>query len=459
MDLEGSAKFTQEDHQQINQLFLEYDHPESPGVAVVIIRDNQVIYDKAFGMANLEYGIPVNNHTVFHIGSVSKQFTAFSILLLEHEGLLSLDDNIGKYLYDLPKFMQEIKVSQLIFHTNGLREIETLNQIAGITTADQISSDYLYELIKNQKELNLRPGEELEYNNAGYFLLAKIVESITKITFKDWTSQNIFAPLKMAETLFYDDCQMIIKNRAYPYLSDEGQMYKGILNYSFVGPTSLMTTSLDMAKWTMNLFDPTLGDKELMQKYLQSTGILNSGESTDYGFGLGITNYKNLKVCLHSGHDAGYRSAVQYYPDEKTGIVILGNFYNIDPADLCFKIADILFEEKLFSPVIESHNTLKNIVVEPQSITLEANKLEEFCGDYFCSELGVIYEISQNDNGLTAQYWRNDPIFLTPVSDDLFSGNKSWFKTVRFERDASARIINLNLNAGRVRNLNFKKIN
>jgi CubicO group peptidase (beta-lactamase class C family) len=449
-----------QDIDKINKLFEKYNNVNSPGVAVTVIKDGKVIHNKGYGIANLEYGIPITPTTVFHIGSVSKQFTAFAILLLESQGKLSLNDFIGIYLEDLPEFKNRIKIKHLLHHTSGLREIETLQQIAGITTADQIGSDALYNLIKNQKDLNFIPGEELEYTNTGYFLLAKIVEKVTGNNFSDWTSVNIFVPLEMNRTVFYDDCTVIINNRAYPYWNFEDELIKGILSYSYVGPTSVMTTGEDMTKWLMNFSDIKVGNYEIINRMLSETDTLNSGEPIDYGYGIGVTDYKGLKVVLHSGHDAAYRAADLYFPEYKMGIALLSNYYSINPMHSGFEIADIILKDFIEEETVTSNEEEER--AEGQEYTkaynLSPDELSEFQGNYVCNELGIQYNLTVRNDTLIAKFWRNQEVILSVLQSDSFEGDAYWFRNLKFIRDDNKKIEGFSLSAGRVRNLMFKRV-
>jgi len=444
--------------ESVNQLFNRFATTNSPGVAVVAVEDGKIVHSKFYGMANLEYDIPITAKTIFHIASVSKQFTAFSILLLEEQGKLNVNDKINKYLVDIPEAMNDIRIKHLIHHTSGLREMETLLQIAGITTADQLGSDYIYELMKNQNQLNFQPGEELEYSNTGYFLLAKIVEKVSGESFKNWTYKNIFLPLSMTNTVFYDDCTAILKNRAFPYWNNNGNLVKGILSYSYVGPTGVNTTSEDMAKWISNFSQIKVGNRKLIDRFLTETDILKSGKITDYGFGLGITTYKNLKVVLHSGHDAAYRAAMLYFPEYKTGIAILSNYYSINPMEYGFKIADIILKDFIKNSKSEVNNEDKENSKKGIPFVLYSDKLVDFVGTYFSDELGVAYRLSIRDNNLIARYWRNDNVILTPENADKFKGDQSWFENVKFIRNHSNVVIRFILSSDRVRNIPFEKI-
>jgi CubicO group peptidase (beta-lactamase class C family) len=447
--------------EKINELFKEFDNQNSPGAAVVIVKDGKIFYKQEYGMANLEYGIPITSNSIFHVGSVSKQFTAFSILLLEDQGRLSLNDDIRIYLPELNNFGNTIKIRHLIHHTSGLREIEGLLQLCGISTADLIEEEQLMRLIIRQKELNFNPGDEIEYCNTGYILLAKIVEKITGESFSKWTENNIFKPLGMETSQFYKDCTEIVKNRAYPYWIPEGgkHLIKGILNYSYVGPTSVFTTSEDMAKWLNNFTHPKVGNEQIINKMLFETDTLNNGELLDYGYGIGVTSYKGHKVNLHSGHDAAYRAADLYFPEYKLGIAVLSNFYSISPMEYGFKIADIFLEDKTVSHQSEDEEPTNPHETESErSISFQPRNQKEYEGKYYSRELQITYDIKLQDTTLILAFWRNEDIGLTPEQNDHFTGNQWWARDIKFSRNENKEITGFKLTSGRVRNLKFQKI-
>ena len=444
---------------KIDSLFSEFNLPDSPGASVVITKDGKIVFQKEYGIANLEYGIPINSKTVFHIASVSKQFTAFAILLLEEQKKISLDSDIRSYLPELPDFGDTIRIRHLLHHTSGLREMETLLQICGISTADQIDGGQIMRLIMRQQKLNFKPGEEMEYCNTGYYLLAKVVERVTEESFHKWTAENIFAPLEMSNSQFYDDCTIIVKNRAYPYWISGGanDLSKGILSYSFTGPTSVFTTSNDIAKWLINFTNIKVGSEKIINKMLNETDTLNNGELLDYGYGLGVTTHNGNKVILHSGHDAAYRAADLYYPDEKLGIAILSNFYSINPLSYGFKISDLFLEDKMIGKPKEEVKNLNNDNKQFDQYSLTSEELFKYEGKYFCDEIETEYKINFDNGKLMSKHWRNEDTELTIIKPDIFEGNQSWFQNIYFIRDDNFSIIGFNLNSGRARNLFFKK--
>jgi len=445
---------------EVDQLFEKWDTPDYPGCAGAVMKDAEIVYKKCFGYANLEYDIPITTSTVFHAASVSKQFTAFAIALLAKENKLSLDDDISKYLPELPDFGKAITIRHLIHHTSGLREQYTLLKISGVEVVDWISNEHILKLVKLQKELNFNPGDEIVYCNAGYTLLAEIVERITGQTFNEFTYERIFKPLGMVHSHFYDDLQMIVKNKAYPYIMDADEnFYKGILNYTTVGATGLITTIDDMTTWIKNFSQYNVGDSSIIEQMFTS-GLLNNGEETTYGFGLGITEYKGLKYVLHSGHDAGYRSYVGYFPDQKFGVVILSNIGSINGMELGRQIADIYLKDQFVQSESESTepDTDKEKDNSKKSFQSEKKQLWEFSGRFCSEELETTYRIIVRDGQLVATHIRNEDVILTPVEKDQFSGDQWWFKNVSYLRNEKDETIGFRLTAGRVRNLLFSRM-
>ena len=333
--------------EKVDRLFVAWDKPDSPGCALAVIKDGKVIHKRGYGSANLEYDIPITPSTVFHVASVSKQFTAFAVTLLANQGKLSLDDDIRKYLPEVADFGKTITIRHLIHHTSGLRDQWELLAMAGWRLDDVITKEHILKMVRHQKELNFEPGREHLYCNTGYTLLAVIVERITGTSFREFTEANIFKPLEMTTTHFHDDHQMIVKNRAYSYSAQgRGGFRLSALNYANVGATSLFTTVEDLAKWQNNFDGGRVGGAPVIEQMLQQ-GVLNSGEKIPYAFGLVVGKYKGLNVVEHSGGDAGYRSHVMRFPDQKLAVVILSNLGTFNPTGMARQVADLYLADQL----------------------------------------------------------------------------------------------------------------
>lgn len=442
---------------KVDQLFAEWDTPNAPGAALAITRDSEIIYKRGYGMANLEYDIPITTTTIFDIASVSKQFAAFAITTLSHEGKLSLDDDIRVHLPDLPDFGNTITIRHLLHHTSGLRDWVQSLVIAGVGMEDVISFKHILKMARYQKVLNFEPGAAYLYSNTGYNLLAEIVETVTGDSFREWTDTHIFKPLAMANTHFHDDHQMILKNRAYSYQVVENDGFKhAVNNTTALGSSSLYSTVEDLAKWILNFDDTQIGEQTVIEQMRQQ-GVLNNGEQIDYAFGLNISEYRGLKTVGHSGSWRGFRSHLIHFPDQKFGVVILCNLDTFNPLGLAEKVADIYLTDVL-APKEEAAEPKK--ASEPdesiKSEPLTPEQLAAFEGDYYTEELDTTYNIRVSENQLVAQHIRHDDILLT-YAGDHFIGNVWFFPEIHFTRDDTGQVTGFRLTGNRVRNLHFEK--
>ena len=266
------------------------------------MKDGRIIYKHGYGMADLDHNVTITPSTVFHVASMSKQFTAASIVLLAQEGKLSLDDDVRKYIPELPDFGSLITIGNLIHHTSGLRDQWDLLELAGWRySLDLITDEDVMSVVARQKELNFKPGEKYVYCNTGYTLLATIVKRVSGMSFREFTTQNIFEPLGMMNTHFRDDHAEIVKNNAYGYEPEKtGTFRLSNTNFDTVGATSLHTTVEDLALWDENFYHPRVGGASFLEQMLQR-GKLNNGENQDYAFGLVVGKYKGLATVDHAG--------------------------------------------------------------------------------------------------------------------------------------------------------------
>ncbi len=442
---------------KVNQLFSEWNLSDSPGAALAVTKDSEVIYTHGYGMANLEYDIPITPTSIFDIASVSKQFAAFAIATLAHDGKLALDDDIRVHLSDVPDFGHTITIRHLLHHTSGLRDWVQSLVIAGDMMDDVISFKHILKMVRHQKTLNFKPGEEYLYSNTGYNLLAEIVETVTGNSFREWTDTNIFKPLGMTNSHFHDNYEMIVKNRAYSYqVVENGGFKHSINNTTALGSSSLYSTVEDLAKWILNFDNTRIGEQTVIDQ-MHQCGVLNNGEQISYAFGLSIGEYRGLETVGHSGSWRGFRSHLIRFPEQKFGVVILCNLNTFNPLRLTEKVADIYLAD-VFAPVEEASEPEK--AAEPaediKSEPLTPEQLTEFAGDYYTEELDTTYTISVRDDGLVAQHIRHSDILLT-YTDGHFLGNTWFFPKIHFTRDETERVTGFRLTGGRVRNLYFEK--
>jgi CubicO group peptidase (beta-lactamase class C family) len=372
---------------QVDALFAPWNTLDSPGAAVAVVKDGLVVYRRGFGSAQLEYGIPITPSTVFHVASVSKQFTALAISMLEAAGKLSADDDIRKYLPEMADFGTPITIRHLLNHTSGLRDQWELSVMSGKRMDDVLTQDFLLDRIFRQKELNFAPGARFLYSNSGFTLLAEIVTRVSGKPFTDWTRDNIFRPLGMTSTHFHLDHTEIVRDRAYSYVGDLKEGFQNApLNYANVGATSLFTTVEDMVNWIRNYEDRKVGGPAVWDKML-TKGVLANGTEIGYARGIMHGAYRGLKTIGHSGGDAGFASHVVYFPGQKFGVAVFSNLGSFNPGAMALRIADIYLAPQLAAaapaPAVESQAPPAAAGPAPQPITLSPETLKAYAGTYW----------------------------------------------------------------------------
>jgi CubicO group peptidase (beta-lactamase class C family) len=272
---------------RVDQIFAVYDRPDSPGCALGIIRDGDFVYRKGYGVASLELGVPLTSRSVFYMGSVSKQFTAASVVLAAEQGLLSLDDSVRKYIPELPDYAEPITLRQMLHHTSGFRDVLGLIELSGRSALDLHPTAELIGLVARQKALNYNPGDEYLYSNTNYFLLAEIVSRVSKKRFSEFAAENIFRPLGMTHTRFHDDHTAVVPGRIPAYAPGKGGgfLVDWSTNFDKVGDGGLLSSVDDLLLWDRNFYGNKLGKGTLL-KEMQTRGVLNSGKPIDYALGL-----------------------------------------------------------------------------------------------------------------------------------------------------------------------------
>jgi CubicO group peptidase (beta-lactamase class C family) len=355
MHAQDAAPVTDSPKAKVDELFRGMDTTVTPGCALSVMKDGKIIYERGYGMADLDHNVPITPSTVFHVASMSKQFTAASIVMLAQEGKLSLDDPVRKYIPELPDFGVPVTIRELIHHTSGLRDQWDLLGLWGWRySRDLITDNDVLAVISRQTELNFPPNTRHLYSNTGYTLLAQIVKRVSGESFRQFTTERIFQPLGMTSTHFRDDHAEIVKNMAYGYDPEKDTFKISITNFDTVGATSLLTTVEDLAKWDENFYAPRVGGDAMVKQMLER-GKLNSGEQLDYAFGLVIGTDRGLKTVDHGGADAGYRSDMIRFPDQHFSVACLCNAANANPSDLARKVAEIYLDKEM-KPAETAHS-------------------------------------------------------------------------------------------------------
>jgi CubicO group peptidase (beta-lactamase class C family) len=403
---------------KVDTVFEKWDRPGSPGCALGVYKDGRIVYERGYGMANLNDDVPITPSTVFHVASMSKQFTAASILLLAQQGKLSLDDDVHKYIPELPNFGERITLRHLLHHSSGLRDQWALLDLAGWRySQDLITDDDVMSVVVRQKGLNFKPGEKYMYSNTGYTLLAIVVKRVSGMSLREFTTKNIFEPLGMMHTHFRDDHEEVIQHDALGYEQDgKGKPFRmNLTNFDTTGATSLHTTVEDLQLWDENFYHPHVGGPALIQQMLER-GKLNSGELQDYASGLVIGTYKGLPTVDHAGADAGYRSEMTRFPEQHFSAAVLCNFADTNPSALVRQVADIVLAKDLKAPApAPAKEPTKTVPT-----LLSAEQMANIAGTYWGQEGDDFARIQVKDGKLEMDVGRDDFHELKPFAPAHF---------------------------------------
>ena len=442
---------------QVDELFAEWDKQDSPGAALGIFKDGRIIYARGYGVANLDYRIPITPQSVLRIGSISKQFLAMCIAILAERGKLSFDDDIRAYLPEMPDYGEPITIRHLLHHTSGIREYLTLvtligkpeGSVFGYTTRE------LIELLARQQGLNFNPGDRFSYTNSGYFLLAEIVTRVSGMRASAFARENIFDPLGMTNSRFYDDPNAIIRNQAFGYSpKGDGGYRLDILRSEVIGDLGVITTVEDLLYWDDNFYGNKLGagTKSLIATMF-TRGRTVAGEELSYALGLRFGTYRGLKTMGHGGSAVGYVAEFLQFPDHRFSVVVLSNLSSFRPGRLARQVADLYLADQ-FSEARASGEQVRSRPTSPEPVTLSIAELATFVGDFYSEELDFSYFLQVREGSLQLEF-RGNRIELLPYSNNRFGWGR---RTLKFLSDESGAVSGFTLDAGEVRNLKFLKV-
>lgn len=424
--------------ERMQQFLAKWSRPDGPGGSVAVVRDGKILYESGFGKANLEYDIPNSPTTVFHIASVSKQFTAFAIGLLAHQGKLSYNDDIRKYLPEMHDFGKTITIRHLLNHTSGLRDQWEMLAIAGWRLDDVITQEHIRRMAFREQELNFTPGSKFLYCNTGYSLLAEIVERVSHQPFPVFAQENIFRPLGMTHTRVHNDNSEIIPNRAYSYTASGTGYRLSALNYANEGATSVFTTVGDLAKWLDNLDTKRIGGAALIGE-METSGTLNNGRKTGYGFGLSVGRYRGLETVGHNGSDAGFRTDTLRFPAKRLSVIVLCNFAQATSSVYSKRIADIFLESEFPDPPGSASGT-PAATRKPAGpgVSVSQDRLKAYAGIYRLAP-GWLMNIRSEADGLTVQATGEERTPTRAESETRFFV-PAYGSAIEFERNADSTV-------------------
>jgi len=434
----------------LTALIEEYVPANGPGLAVQIMRGDNLLYVKGFGKANVEHDIPFTPSTVSDLGSVAKQFTAFGIALLADEGKLDLDADIRSFFPEAPDFGKPVKVRHMVHHTSGLREIYSMKAMAG-NPRSGISQFEAQELLTYSEELNFEPGERWLYCNTSYMLLADIIEQVSGQTFEEFMQDRIFHPLGMQDTYIMDVQGETFPNRADSYREDEKYGWVQVYDVSSAyGQGGFYSSLHDLAKWVGNFRTRQVGS-DAVHELLRTAGTLNDGESTGYGFGLFVDDWRGVPRLSHGGASAGYRSYVAYFPDQQLQIITKGNWSGMNAAGMATALAEKLLGDALEDPEPRDRGQQ---VTEEEPYTFSGD-LTKYVGRYYAPELDVYCEVVEEDGKLFLKSRMFGMGELEPVADHEFFGRG--IGLLRFQQNKN-KVYEFRLDEGRVLNLRFDRL-
>ncbi|MGY6743576.1 MAG: serine hydrolase [Cecembia sp.] len=389
---------------------------DQPGFVIGVTKGNDVIFQKAYGQMNLDYQMPNSNQTTFNLASVAKHITAFAILKLEEEGKIDLDAPVHQYIPDLPDYGKEITVKHLIFHTSGLGSTDNVRLFAGISLEQPWTADDEFELIKSYRILNFNPGDEYLYSNAGYGLLAKIIENISGQAYDDYIENEIFSPLGMQNSYAYTRPGKTIPNRAVGYKKTANGLERTITeSESVAGGTNIYMSLEDMLVWGRHYYQPTLFDSKVTNRLESSPAKLADGSDLKYSYGLSLVDYKGIRLVSHSGGTMGFSAYFTWYPEHDMFVGVAANNQNISTATISRLVTETLLSEYFVEATL----------AENEDIELPVDQLRKFEGE-FKMEDGMVLTFKEKEGKL---------FLLIPDAPEfeLFASSASKFYLKAFE--------------------------
>ena len=440
----------------IDKLFAQFAKPDSPGCAVAIYQNGQVVYKKAYGMADLERDVPLTTDSVFDVGSIAKQFTAASVVLLAQQGKLKFTDSVRKYVPELPAYYDRVTIDHLIHHTSGMTEVAALviliheglgqQHISDLEAEARdgqgdfhMSNDEFIQLMSRLKSLNFQPGEQFQYTNSNYILLAVIVKRASGKPLPMFAKENIFDPLSMKSAKYVDDHAQIIKNRAIGYMPRKsgGFLIDSAVN-DLIGDGGLYMTVEDLLRWNHNFDTGQVGGPEFLKTML-TIGKLNNGKEPGYASGLFITTYRGLNTVAHGGANHAYWNDFIRFPDQQFAVVCMCNTFtntqNITRAIAALYLGDKMKDE---TPAADSRALMRPTIIDPKGVDLS-----EYAGDYYSNELQVTLRFVVDNNQLKLSGRKSNDPQAYPIAADHFFYKPGMELT--FTRDAQQHVTGFTL--------------
>ena len=428
---------------KVDQMMVRYANESTPGAIIAVIDGGEVSFEKAYGMANLSHGIPLATTTITNIGSTSKQFTAFAINLLAQEGKLSIDDDVRKYLPEVPDFGETVTIGHLLSHTSGYREF--LNGIAMggrmLDEGDYIDRDEILALVVRQPELQNSPGAEWNYCNTGYSLLALIIERVSEQDFGVWMKENVFDPVGMKHTQVRMHRSSIIKNSAQGYVAFQSLGFHEVPDISAsAGAGGIYTTVADLALWMKNLHTGEVGGKEVIER-MTTAYVLTDGEESSYGMGLALDEFQGLRRIQHGGADSAHRASFIYFPEIDKGVITLSNNGSFSSRN-ANKVVEAFFAEYL-TPV----ETVAEAEAEFDAANYEPEEFDELIGRFELEGIPIILTFTREGEIFYCEATGQAKTTIVPTADLEFNIEVA-NAAINFHRGDDGEVSSLTLHQG-----------
>ena len=384
---------------------------DRPGCAVGVVRQGELVHAKGYGMASLDDARPIEPETLFDIASNGKQFTAMAIFLLAHEGKLSVDDEVQHHLADFPRFAHPIRLRHLLSHTSGVRDYTRLLHLAGSSFQDRITPADVKAMVWRQKALDFEPGSRFGYSNSGYFVLGMVIERVSGLTYPEFITQRLLAPLGMKASRLSEPSE-VVPNRALGYgVGANGQPARELTAWTPGGDGGLLTNVVDLARWDANFYGPRVGDQHLLEQLL-APNHLNDGSEQEFASGLIKSEYRGLPTVLHGGSWPGFGSQLVRFPQQRITVMVLCNTSEADSTDLAFKISDVALEGEFRAPLPATPSV--------QTTKTPEKQLEAWLGTYRHTESDELVDVARFENTLLIQRWGSARRRLLYVGDARF---------------------------------------
>jgi CubicO group peptidase (beta-lactamase class C family) len=438
---------------RVDQVFQQWNSAASPGCAVAVGQQGRIVLSRAYGMADLEHDIPNRAETIFEAGSVSKQFTAAAIVLLAQQGRLSLDDDVRKYVPELPDHGTPVTIRQMMTHTSGLRDWGSVAAIAGWGRSSRTHNhDHVVDILSRQRGLNFAPGSEYSYSNSGYNLMAVIVDRVSGVSFAEFSKRHIFEPLGMKDTQWRDDYTRIVKGRSSAYAMRSGGWVIDRPIEHVHGNGGLLTTVADLVTWKQALAEGRIGGADFVRT-MHTRQVLTNGDEITYAGGLFIDAYNGVPEVSHTGATSGYRAFLARYPDQRLDVAVLCNASNVNPGGVGRQVARIFLGDAI-RPVAEATGAPAQPSARPAPPSYSPAQLAEFAGEYYSPDVEISVRFAVEDGSLVLHRRPASRTVLSAVDVDTFD---SPLGRLTFIRDGQDRITQVSVSQARVYDLRFDR--